>query len=163
MLPNDRNVVLAAEQAAAQATRAAHVLPTASVQAGVAALVAFDASQVAAENLASMRGAMEGIVTGAVTIAARDTEHDGITIRKGDWLGLAEGEPVAGEPTFDQAATLVVERLLAEPRDVLMLLAGECSPPLEGLLAAVAAGHPDVEVEVHDGGQAHYALLLSAE
>jgi len=163
VLPNDRNVVLAAEQAAAEASRAAHVLPTGSVQAGVAALVPFDPSQGAAENLASMRRAVEGVVTGAVAIAARDTEHDGITIRKGEWLGLAEGEPVAGEPTFDQAATLVVERLLAEPRDVLMLLAGEGAPPLEGLLAAVAAGHPAVEVEVHEGGQPHYALLLSAE
>jgi hypothetical protein len=53
--------------------------------------------------------------------------------------------------------------LLDERRDLVTLLAGEGSPPLESLLASVAARHPDVEVEVHDGGQPHYALLISAE
>ncbi len=163
VLPNDRNVVLAAEQAARESTRPAHVLPTASVQAGLAVLVAFDPAQAAAVNLESMGQALDGVATGAVTIASRDLDGGAFTIRKGDWLGLAEGEPVAGEPSFDAAARLVVDRLLERPRDVLTILTGQGSPPLEGLLAAVAAGHPGVEVEVHEGGQAHYALLLSAE
>jgi dihydroxyacetone kinase-like predicted kinase len=163
VLPNDRNVVLAAEQAAAEATRGAHVLPTDSLQAGLAALVPFDPAQPAAVNLEAMRSVVDGVATGAVTIASRDVESEGITIRKGEWLGLADGEPVAGEPSFDTVARVVVDRLLEHPRDVLTLLTGEGSPPLENLLAAVAAGHPGLEVEVHDGGQAHYALLLSAE
>jgi DAK2 domain fusion protein YloV len=163
VLPNDRNVVLAAEQAAAEATRAAHVLPTDSLQAGLAALVPFDPAQTAALNLDAMRSVVDGVATGAVTIASRDVEREGITIRKGEWLGLADGEPVAGEPSFDTVARVVVDCLLEHPRDVLTLLTGQGSPPLENLLAAVAAGHPGLEVEVHDGGQAHYALLLSAE
>jgi DAK2 domain fusion protein YloV len=163
VLPDDRNVLLAAEHAAAQAPVTVHVLPTETLQAGLAAMVAFDPARPADENLAAMGAAADAVATGAVTVASRDIERNGVVIRKGQWLGLASGEPIAGESTFDGAARSVVERLLAGPRDVLTLIAGEGSPPLENLLAAVAAGHPDVEVEVYDGGQPRYALLISAE
>jgi dihydroxyacetone kinase-like predicted kinase len=57
----------------------------------------------------------------------------------------------------------LLEHLLAEPRDVLTVLRGEDAPPLNGLLDEVTAQHPELEVDVHDGGQPHYCLLLSAE
>jgi len=163
VLPNDRNVILAAERAAAESRVPAHVLPTETLQAGLAAMVAFNREQSVARNLDEMRSAAAAILTGAVAVAARDGEHNGVAIRRGQWLALVEGEPLAGEASFDDAARAVVERLLAEPHGVLTLLAGEGSPPLEALLAAVAAGHPDVEVEVYEGGQPHFPLLVSAE
>ncbi len=57
----------------------------------------------------------------------------------------------------------MIERLLAEPREVLTLLTGEAEPPLDGLLARIGEAHPQVELEVHEGGQPHYPLLVSAE
>ena len=73
---------------------------------------------------------------------------------------MLEGQPVAGGPAFEEVAADVVERLLAEPREVLTLLTGEGAPAVNGLLDRIAASHPEVEVEVQDGGQPHYHLLL---
>ena len=87
----------------------------------------------------------------------------GLAVDEGAFLGLLEGEPVAGGQAFDEVAAAVVARLLAEPREVLTLLTGESAPPLNGLLGRIAESHPEVEVDVQDGGQPHYHLLLSAE
>jgi len=161
VLPDSGNVIMAAEQAADHTSKKARVVPTRSLQAGLAALVAFDASVGAEENAAAM-GEVE-VVTGAVTIASRDVHLNGVDVASGKWLGLADGEPVAGGETFDEVARTVVDRLLAEPRGILTLLTGENAQPLEDLVSAIEASHPDLELEVHDGGQPHYALLLSAE
>ena len=163
ILPNNGNVILAAEHAVEHASKTARVIPTRSLQAGLAALVAFDSSQAAAENLAAMQEAADGVATGAVTIASRDVQLNGVAVRKGKWLGLADGEPVAGGETFDEVAQAVLERLLREPRGVLTLLTGESPPSLDGLLSRVQAEHPDLELDVHQGGQPHYPLLLAAE
>jgi dihydroxyacetone kinase-like predicted kinase len=98
-----------------------------------------------------------------VTIASRDAELNGLAIRKGHFLGLADGEPVAEGESFDDVAGAVVERLLAEPRGLLTLLTGADEPDLRALLERIGAEHPQVELEVHGGGQPHYPLLLSAE
>jgi dihydroxyacetone kinase-like predicted kinase len=102
-------------------------------------------------------------VTGAVTIASRDVDANGVAVRKGAWLGLADGEPVAAGESFDEVARAVLARLLAEPRGVLTLLTGEEPLVLEILLDELGSSHPGLELEVHEGGQPHYALLLSAE
>ena len=104
VLPNNGNVILAAEHAAENASKPVSVIPTRSLQAGLAALVAFDGTRPSTENLAAMQEAVDGVATGAVTIASRDVQLNGVAVRKGKWLGLAEGEPVAGGETFDEVA-----------------------------------------------------------
>jgi uncharacterized protein len=163
ILPNNSNIVLAAEHAAANADRTVEVVPTTSIPAGLAAMVAFDGSRTAAENAKEMREAIETVKTGEVTIASRDVQMNGIPITKGEWLGLSEGEPVSGGADFDDVAYAVVERLLSEPRELLTLLVGRDGAKLQGVLDRIAEGHPDVEVDVQEGGQPHYHLLLSAE
>jgi uncharacterized protein len=163
VLPNNGNVIMGAEQAAEHASKPAHVIPTRSLQTGLAALVAFDPSEGAAANAESMREAVESVATGAVTLASRDVQLNGVAVQKGNWLGLADGEPVAGGESFDEVVRAVLERLLAEPRGVLTLLTGEEPPPLGALLAELQGAHPELELEVHEGGQPHYPLLLAAE
>jgi dihydroxyacetone kinase-like predicted kinase len=163
ILPNNSNIVLAAEHAAAHAGRPVEVVAADSIPAGIAAMVAFDGLRSAAENAAEMREAVAAVTTGEVTIASRDVKLNGLSIRKGEWLGLLEGEPVAGGDSFDEVAGTVVDRLLAEPRDLLTLLVGADRPPLEGLLERLSTAHPDLDVDVQQGGQPHYHLLLSAE
>jgi uncharacterized protein len=163
LLPNNSNVVMAAEQAARVAGRPVHVVPTESIPAGLAALVAFNAERSAGENAAAMQEALAGVATGEVTVASRDASSDGIAVREGEYLGLLDGTAVASGPAFDEVARELLGRLLAEPRDVVTLLHGEGAPPLNGLLAELAAQHPELELDVHDGGQPHYPLLLSAE
>jgi DAK2 domain fusion protein YloV len=163
ILPNNSNIVLAAEHAAANADRTVEVVPATSIPAGLAAMVAYDGSRTATENAKEMREAIAAVATGEVTIASRDVQMNGIPITKGDWLGLSDGEPVSGGGSFDDVTYAVVERLLSEPRELLTLLVGRDGAELQGVLDRIAAAHPEVEVDVQEGGQPHYHLLLSAE
>jgi fatty acid kinase len=163
ILPNNGNVRLAAEHAAQQADRPASIVPTESIPAGLAALVAYDGARGAAANAAEMAEAAAAVATGEVTRASRDVSLNGLAIRSGDWLGLAAGDPVAGGDDFADVAMGVVARLLGEPRGLLTLLTGEEPPPLDGLLERLESAHPELEIEVHEGGQPHYPLLLGAE
>ncbi|MDQ2984171.1 MAG: DAK2 domain-containing protein [Actinomycetota bacterium] len=163
LLPNNPNVLLTAEQAVGAASKPVHVVPTDSLQAGLAALVAYDGGRSAAENAAEMRLAADRVATGAVTTASRDVNLNGHAVESGAYLGLLEGEPVTGGPSFDEVANTVAERLLSEPREVMTLLTGDEEPALDELLSGLQKRHPDLEVEVHEGGQPHYPLLLSVE
>src|SRR5262249_28652467 len=154
------NVRLAAEQAVRQAARPAELVPTDSIPAGLAALVAYDGTRGAAENASEMREAAKAGATGAVTRASRDVSLNGLAVRSGGWLGAADGEPVAGGDDFADVTLGVVTHLLGQPRAVLTLLTGAEPPPLDGLLERLASDHPELEVEVHEGGQPHYPLLL---
>jgi len=163
LLPNNANVILAAEQAAGLATRPVQVLPTRSLQAGLAALVAFHPERTAEENAAQMQEAIEAAATGEVTTASRDAEVDGLSVREGEFLGLLDGRAVASGPSFAEVAAAVAQGLLFQPRDVLTLLAGDGAPQLNGFIEELQEQHPELEIDLHDGGQPHYQLLLLAE
>ena len=163
LLPNNKNVVMAADQASRVAGKPVHVVPTESIPAGLAALVAFNAERSAEENASTMNEAAQHVATAEVTVASRDATVDGIPVRAGNYLALLDGSAVAAGPSFEEVTRALLERLLAEPRDVLTVLTGEGAPPLNGVLDEVAAQHPELELDVHDGGQPHYPLLLSAE
>ena len=163
VLPNNANVVMSAEQAAGLFGRPAVVVPTRSLQAGLAALVAYEGARSAADNAEEMALSLDGLATGAVTTASRDVGLDGTVVRKGEHLGLVEDEPAAGGPDFEEVALAVVERLLVEPRSVLTFLTGADRPSLDGLLQMVEQRAPGLELEVHEGGQPHYSLLIAAE
>ena len=163
VLANNDNVVLAARQAARLAEIPVHVVPSSSIQTGLAAMLAYDPAVGAQPNAAAMEEAAAAVVTGAVTVASRAVSIDGMQVARGAYLGLAEGEPVAGGTSFAAVADSVVERLLVEPRDVLTFITGEEEPELGPLLARIAERHPELELEVHPGGQPHYPLLIGAE
>jgi DAK2 domain fusion protein YloV len=164
LLPNNSNVLLAAEQAAQNSSRPVVVVPSDSIPAGLAAMVAFDGSRDVADNAAEMTEAASSVATGEVTLASRDVSMNGLAIRKGDWLGLADGRPVAGGTEFGDVAAAVVAHLLdGSSRELLTLLIGADGQPVDPLLARIAQAYPSVEVDVQDGGQPHYPLLLSAE
>ncbi|MFL6012018.1 MAG: DAK2 domain-containing protein [Gaiellaceae bacterium] len=163
VLPNNANVILSAEQAAGLAAKPVTVVPTDSIPAGLAAMVTFLPERSAEDNAAEMTAVLEAVVTGEVTIASRDADLNGVAVRKGSWLGLAEGKAVAVGAQFDDVAAQVTESLLAEPRMILTLLTGADAPDLEALLERIRERHPDLELDVQAGGQPHYPLLLSAE
>ena len=129
---------------------------------GLEVRVSFDPQRNAEENAAEMRDVLDAIATGEVTVASRDAQLNGLAVPKGSFLGLADGEAIAVGESFDEVARQVVDRLLAEPRGMLTLLRGEEAPDLDALVASLAKQHPDVEVDVQEGGQPHYPLLLSA-
>jgi fatty acid kinase len=163
LLPNNSNVILSADQAAGLAEKPVTVVRTDSIQAGLAAMVSFLPERSAADNSAEMSEVLDGVVTGEVTLASRDADLNGFSVREGRWLGLAGGEPVAVGEGFDEVAEQVAEKLLAEPRMLMTLLTGADAPELDGLVERIRERHPELELEVQAGGQPHYPLLLSAE
>jgi uncharacterized protein len=163
VLPNNPNIVLAAEQAVSLAGKPARVVPTASMQAGLAALVAFNPESAAEENVTAMTEAAARVATGAVTTASRDVQLNGRAVEAGQYVGLLGDEPVTGGAEFEPVARTILERLLAEPREFVTLLTGEEEPDLSQLLTELEESNPELEIEVHEGGQPHYPLLVSAE
>ena len=163
VLPNNSNVVLSAEQAAEHTTKRVRVVPTKSVQAGLAAVGRYVPTNSLEENESAMLEALSAIVTGEVTVASRDAELDGVAIVKGAYLGLVDGEAVAAHDDVDAVIGEVLERVLDGGREWLAILTGEDAPSLEGLLESLGREHPDIDIEIHQGGQPHYPLLVVAE
>jgi DAK2 domain fusion protein YloV len=160
VLPNNANVFMAADEAASLAAKPVRVVRSESIQEGLTAIVAHEPARGAEDDAAEMAEALEGVAAGAVTVASRSVPG---LAEPGDFLGLVEREPFAGGKELAPVAERVVEALLAEPRDVLTVLTGADEPELDGLLEAIGSRWPELEVEVHHGGQPHYLLLLSAE
>jgi DAK2 domain fusion protein YloV len=163
VLPNNKNITPAAEQAAAASGKRVHVVATRTLQAGLGALVAFEPGRPAAENEADMRRAAAAVRSGAVTRASRSATIGGLEVEQGQFLGLVEGEPVTSGPMLEPVAREVVERLVGEASDVLTVLIGEGVEGAEELVEAVRDAHPNLEIEVHEGGQPHYPLLFAVE
>ena len=166
VLANNDNVVLAARAGGAPgATMPVHVVPSSSIQAGLGrdARLRPDARR---RRRTRRRWRSRGRASRrAPSPSPRErVSVDGLQVERGAYLGLAGRR--AGRRRARASTTVaasVVERLLGEPRDVLTLITGEDEPPLGPLLARVAERHPDLELEVHPGGQPHYPLLISAE
>ena len=163
LLPNSKNVVLAAEQAAAQSAKEVHVIPTRSLQAGLGALVAFEAQSPLEENVEAMEEAAGAVRAGSVARASRSATVADVEVAEGQFLGLVEGEPVVSGDELAPVATDVVARLVGGQADVLTVLVGDGAAAADTVVDAIRAAHPSLEVEVHDGGQPHYPLLFAVE
>jgi DAK2 domain fusion protein YloV len=157
VLPNSPNVIMAAERAAELSDRTVHVVPSRSLQAGLAAAVTFDPARSARENARAMGETIAAIRTGAVAPAARDDAQG--RFRAGEAVGFVEEELVAwGEPSATLAD--VLERL-ASGSELITCLRGAEAPLDDATVQTLAGG--DVELEVSSGGQQSYWWLLCAE
>jgi hypothetical protein len=163
VLPNNKNVVSAARQAVELAGRSARVIPTTTMQAGLAAMVAYRPDAPADELVPEMEEAARGVRAGAVTRASRTTQLGPLAVEEGNFLGLVDGEAVATGAALEPVARDVLERLVDGGADVLTVLLGADAQPFDQLRQELEAAHPELEVEVHEGGQPHYPLLFSAE
>jgi uncharacterized protein len=157
VLPNSANVIMAAERAAELSEKLVRVVPTTSLQAGLAAAVAFLADRDAAANAAAMQDALAAIRTGAVARAAREDAQGRWLV--GDAVGFVDDELVAwGDP---RAALAGVLGSLAGGAELITCIAGDGAPLAEDEVRGLLDG--DVELEWSDGGPASYWWLLSAE
>jgi DAK2 domain fusion protein YloV len=163
VLPNSKNVVLAAEAAAAAVGKDVHVVATHTLQAGLGALVAYDSQRPLDENVGAMEDAAAAVRSGAVARASRSATVGGLEIEQGQFLGLVEGVPVTAGPVLDPVAREVAERLLDGNAEVLTILVGDEAGDTDALADGIRTAHPGLEIEVHEGGQPHYPLLFAAE
>ncbi|MUT66837.1 DAK2 domain-containing protein [Paenibacillus sp. NEAU-GSW1] len=165
LLPNNGNIILAAEQAAELSERNVTVIPTKTIPQGLAALLAFKEDESAERNAAWMKNAAEQVLSGQVTHAVRDTSIDGIDIREGDYIGIKEKAIVASSKELQDACRLLLASMLESGGDLVTVLTGEDAEDgeTEALCAWVAETYPDAELEVHDGGQPLYPYLFAVE
>jgi uncharacterized protein len=162
VLPNNSNVLLAAQEAAGETHKDVRVVPSLSIQAGLAALEEYDPSAHVDANEQSMLAKLEAIATADITIAVRDAHLDGFEIHAGAYMGRVEGTVVASGGDLKDVALEVVARV-ADGHHTLLVVAGESAPPLDGLLRSIEEAHPTLEPIPLDGGQPHYPLLFVAE
>ena len=163
VLPNNSNVILTAEQAAALEREARTGDPLEVRTGGVRGhrSVCRDRSD-GGERARDARGARRR-GDGRDHRRLADATLDGVEIREGAYLGLVDDVAVVSGPELDAVLHDVVDRVLAGGQSFLTILTGEDAPALDGLVAALEARHPDLEVEIHEGGQPHYPLLLVAQ
>jgi fatty acid kinase len=165
ILPNNGNVILTAEQAAGMSSLHIAVVPSRSIPSGLAAMVAFDPGQDAVGNARLMQDAIVDVRYAEVTHAIRDSELDGLEVKKGQAMAIVDGKLVAAAADIESAFGGVLEEFArggAEYVTVLTALNGS-GTTREQLAAVVARVTPDVEVSFHEGGQPLYPILASAE
>ena len=165
VLPNNPNIIMAAKQAAELAERPVTVLPTRTIPQGLAAMLAFQENDNDAANTARMTKAADRVITGQVTQAVRDTNMDGIEIKDGHYIGIKDKSIVASTPSLEATCRTLSAELLGTGSDMITVLTGEGadSGTTERLSQWLAQEYPDVEVEVHEGGQPLYPYLFAVE
>ncbi len=173
ILPNNKNIALAAQQAAdsmAASGRAGtpnqvHVIPSRSIPQGVAALIAFNSEATFEENIAEMEQAIAAVTTGEVTLAARATTIGDVTVAEGQPIALIEGELVLATATVAEAARQCATKMIDGRDQVILTLyygVGETSDSAEALATELRQSC-GCDVEVVDGGQPHYPYLIGVE
>ncbi|UFJ41993.1 DAK2 domain-containing protein [Brevibacillus humidisoli] len=165
LLPNNSNIVMAAQQAAVLSEVPAGVVPTKSVPQGMAALVAFNGGADLESNVEAMTEAGKQVKTGLVTHAVRDTQMGDVQIKEGDYIGIADGTIVTAESDMMRSAEQLLEQLVDEVTEIVTILFGEdvTEEQANTLQQTLADAHPDVEVEVLPGGQPLYPFIISVE
>ncbi len=165
ILPNNKNIIEVAEQVGAEANKPVTVLPTRSIVDGMAALVAYDPEADLDHNAGEMGAAVEEVVCGEVTQSVRDTTADGFEIATGDWLGLATGKIAAVESDSVAAAIGVIDSLVTDDHEIITIVSGADASEEQtvALVAQIELSHPDVEAEVHSGGQPLYPFIIGVE
>ncbi|MGD6942210.1 DAK2 domain-containing protein [Cytobacillus gottheilii] len=165
ILPNNKNIVMAAEQAAQVSEVEAIVVPSKTVPQGMSALLAFNPGAEISENEQSMKDALQHVKTGQITFAVRDTSIDGLEIAKDDFMGIEEGKIVVKSKDKVQAATDLLAKMIDEDSEILTVLKGEeaSQEDVDRLVSFVEEQYGEVEIEVHDGKQPLYAFIFAIE
>ncbi|MCD8898732.1 fatty acid kinase catalytic subunit FakA [Staphylococcus gallinarum] len=165
ILPNNKNIMMASEQAASIVDAEAVVVPSKSIPQGIAALFNYDEADSLSDNKARMNETLSVVSSGAITYAVRDTKIDGIEIKKDEFMGLIEDKIVTSNPVLIDAAQSLLETMIAEDSEIVTLIVGAEAnqSETEAIVSWVEANYEDVELDVHQGDQPVYPYLFSVE
>lgn len=166
VLPNNKNIILAANQAASLCEdREVIVLPTKTIPQGITALINFIPEQSAEENKERMLEEIENVKTGQVTYAVRDTVIDGKEISEGDYMGIGDAGIISVNSNIQKAFVEMIEGMLDEESSIISVYYGQdvTKKDAEKMVKAVSKKFPEVEVELQPGGQPVYYYIVSVE
>lgn len=165
ILPNNKNIFMAAQSAAEVSEVPAAVVETRTVPQGFASLLAFNPAQSLEENVEAMTASLSDVVSGSVTLAVRDTSIDGLEIHKDDNLGMVDGKIVVSNPDMTTTLKEVFAKMIDEDSEIITIYVGEEGNKelAEEISEYLESTYEDVEVEIHDGKQPVYPYLMSVE
>ena len=165
ILPNNKNILMAAQSAAEVIDQPAAVVETKTIPQGLTSLLAFDESKSIEENYERMSAALADVVSGSVTTAVRDTTIDGLEIHENDNLGMVDGKIVVSNPDMIETLEETFAHMLDEDSEIVTIYVGEegSEEMANELAQSLAEKYEDVEVEIHQGGQPVYPYLFSVE
>ncbi|WP_077622059.1 DAK2 domain-containing protein [Sediminibacillus massiliensis] len=165
ILPNNKNIVMAAEQAAELAEENVVVVPTKTIPQGMSALLAFFPEAGLDGNKQNMLDASKQVKTGQITYAVRDTQIDGMTIENGNFMGLADGAIIATNKDKVETAKRLLDGMISEEDEIITILQGEdaSDQEMEALEAYLEENFEDIEVEIHQGNQPIYSYIFAVE
>lgn len=165
ILPNNKNILMASEQAASIVDAEAVVIPTKSIPQGISALFQYDVDATLEENKAQMADSVNNVKSGSLTYAVRDTKIDGVEIKKDAFMGLIEDKIVSSKSDQLTTVTELLNEMLAEDSEILTVIIGQDAEQAvtDNMINWIEERYPDVEVEVHEGGQPIYQYFFSVE
>ncbi len=165
ILPNNKNIIMAADQAAELADEEVRVVPTKTIPQGISAMLAFHPEADIDMNKETMNEARQHVKTGQVTYAVRDTQIDGITIENGHFMGILDGKITSTNQDHFETVKLLLKEMIGEEDEILTILQGEDvkDEELNTLVKYVEEAYEDIEIEVHKGNQPIYSYILSVE
>ncbi|ATV03935.1 TPA: fatty acid kinase catalytic subunit FakA [Staphylococcus aureus] len=165
ILPNNKNILMASEQAASIVDAEAVVIPTKSIPQGISALFQYDVDATLEENKAQMADSVNNVKSGSLTYAVRDTKIDGVEIKKDAFMGLIEDKIVSSKSDQLTTVTELLNEMLAEDSEILTVIIGQDAEQTvtDNMINWIEEQYPDVEVEVHEGGQPIYQYFFSVE
>ena len=165
LLPNNGNVIPAANQAAKQSQKEVAVIPSRSIPEGLAALVAFREDVSFQENVRYMEDILSQTKTGEVTRASRDAKYKDIHIKEGDILGIFDREILFAGKSSEDTTIALLQNMVEMEDEVITIFYGKdiSEEESEDLAALVSQRFPDKEIEIHYGGQPYYFYIISVE
>ncbi|MBQ1264878.1 MAG: DAK2 domain-containing protein, partial [Oscillospiraceae bacterium] len=165
VLPNNKNIIMAAQQAAELAEKQVVVIGTKTVPQGITAMLSFDESMECEENAEAMTSGLDAVTTMQITYAARDSDFDGYDIHEGDYLGLCNSSLLGTSRELDEILVKMAQKVNEDGQEIVSIFYGcditeEQAEHAASLFCEYA---PDAEVTVLNGGQPIYYYLISAE
>ncbi|GAB4529114.1 MAG: DAK2 domain-containing protein [Anaerolineales bacterium] len=165
ILPNNKNIILAAQSAAELTVKRVVVIPTRTIPQGLSAMLALNPDADLERVSADMQDAMQDVQTGEITTATRTVEIDGVQVQEGQIIALHNGKLVAARDDLQEACLTLLAQINAEEYELITLFYGaDISRSLVNQIAdAIRAAYPEQTIEVQDGGQPHYHFIISIE
>lgn len=165
ILPNNKNIVLAAETAQTLSVKNVKVVPSVNIPQGLSALLRLDPEGDLEEIVREMVSALSDVDAGEITTATRTVELNGVEVHSGENIGLLNGKLVVSGKTTDETTLALLKKANMDEKERVTLFTGDNVSPeeVESISAQIQKEFPDHEIEVHEGGQPHYQFLISLE
>ncbi len=165
ILPNNKNIFMSAKQAVDVASANVKVVESRTIQQGLSAMLGYDPNQDLEANAEAMAEESSYVVSGEITSATRDTEINGVAIKKDDYMGIVDGDIVLAKSDLEDCLQATIQSMLEEDSEIITIIYGEGidQDTAQATIDRLAEAFPDYEIESHQGDQPVYPYLISVE